>query len=140
LGALRAQSRLACEIHNSLRRADTDFYHRNGRGPTLAELRGLALDLRKRSEDYRQLRSQVARGIVDRFRSARRRFLEGSARRFPREKKPHRYYSLAYPQGGRRADRYYNASLNVLRRAGWEPPAAPVELRPLPAAAGKVGQ
>jgi len=80
----------------------------------------------------------VAQGIADRFHGARRRFLEGSARRFPREKKPHRY-SLAYPQGGWRADRDYNASLNILRRAGWEPPAAPVELRPLPAAAGKVG-
>ena len=32
---------------------------------------------------------------------------------------------------------YYNAPLNILRRAGWEPPAAPVELRPLPAARGR---
>jgi hypothetical protein len=40
-------------------------------------LRQLALDLRKRSEDYRQLHSQAARGIADRFHSARRRFLEG---------------------------------------------------------------
>jgi putative transposase len=47
------------------------------------------------------------------------------------------------PACGWRVDRDYNASLkilsNILRRAGWEPPAAPVELRPLPAAAGKVG-
>jgi len=43
------------------------------------------------------------------------------------------------PARGWRAGRDYNASLNILRRAGWEPPAAPVELRPLPAAAGKVG-
>ena len=40
------------------------------------------------------------------------------------------------PACGWRADRDYNASLNILRRAGWEPPAAPVELRPLPAALG----
>jgi putative transposase len=40
------------------------------------------------------------------------------------------------PARGWRADRDYNASLNVLRRAGWEPPAAPVELRPLPVALG----
>jgi len=80
--------RLAREVYNALRRADMDFHRRNGRGPTLAELRQLALDLRKRSEGYRQLRSQAARGIADRFHSARRRFLEGSARRFPREKKP----------------------------------------------------
>ena len=34
------------------------------------------------------------------------------------------------PACGWRVDRDYNASLNILRRAGWEPPAAPVELRP----------
>jgi putative transposase len=57
LGALRAQLRLACEIYNALRRADTDSHRRNGRGPTLAELRQLALDLRKRNEGYQQLYS-----------------------------------------------------------------------------------
>jgi putative transposase len=41
------------------------------------------------------------------------------------------------PACGWRADRDYNASLNILRRAGWEPPAAPVELRPLPVALGR---
>ncbi|MFP3401722.1 MAG: transposase [Nitrososphaeria archaeon] len=98
LGALRAQLRLACEIYNSLRRADIDFHRRNGRGLTLTELRQLALDLRKRNEGYQQLHSQAARGIADRFHSARRRFLEGLAR-FPREK-PHKYYSLTYLQKG----------------------------------------
>jgi putative transposase len=42
----------------------------------------------------------VVQEIADRFHNARRRFLEGSARRFPREKKPHKYYSLTYPQNG----------------------------------------
>ncbi len=60
----------------------------------------MALDLRKRNEDYRQLHSQVAQEIAGRFHNARQRFLEGSARRFPREKKPHKYYSLTYPQKG----------------------------------------
>jgi len=91
--------RLAREVHNALRRADIDFHRRNGRGPTITELMQLALDLRKRNEDYQQLYSQAAQGIADRFHSARRRSLEGLAR-FPREKKPHRYYSLAYPQNG----------------------------------------
>jgi len=100
LGALKAQLRLACEIYNALRRADIDFHRRNGRGLTLMELRQLALDLRKRNEGYQQLYSQVAQEIADRFYNARRRFLEGSARRFPREKKPHKYYSLTYPQNG----------------------------------------
>ncbi len=100
LGALKAQLRLACEVYNSLRRADTDFYRRNGRGLSLTELRQLALDLRKRNEGYQQLYSQVVQEIADRFHNAKRRFLEDSARRFPREKKPHRYYSLTYPQKG----------------------------------------
>jgi len=80
LGALRAQLRLACEVYNSLRRADTDSHRRNGRGLTLTELRQLALDLRKRNEGYQQLYSQVAQGIADRFHGARRRFREGVLR------------------------------------------------------------
>ncbi|MFP3138310.1 MAG: hypothetical protein RXS42_08890 [Nitrososphaeria archaeon] len=40
------------------------------------------------------------------------------------------------PARGWRVDRDYNAPLNTLRRAGWEPPAAPAEPRPLPAALG----
>ena len=62
-------------------------------------MRQLALDLRKQNEDYRQLYSQVVQEIADRFHNARRRFFEGLAR-FPREKKPHKYYSLTYPQKG----------------------------------------
>jgi putative transposase len=61
-GALRAQLRLACEVYNAMRRADIDFHRRNGRGLTLTELRQLALDLRRRNEDYQQLHSQVAQG------------------------------------------------------------------------------
>jgi len=30
LGALKAQLRLACEVYNSLRRADIDFHRENG--------------------------------------------------------------------------------------------------------------
>jgi putative transposase len=135
LGALKAQLRLACEIHNALRRADIDFHRENGRGLTLTELRQLALDLRKRSEYYQRLRSQVARGIADRFHGARRRFLEGYYKRgFVNRDLTPGDGVFERPACGWRADRDYNASLNVLRRAGWEPPAAPVELRPLPAA------
>ena len=42
-------------------------------------------------------------------------------------------------QSGWRADRDYN-SLNHLRRAGWESPVVPVELRPLPVTMGKAGR
>jgi len=46
------------------------------------------------------------------------------------------------PRCGWRADRDYNSALNHLKHAGWESPAAPVELRPLPIveAMGKAGQ
>jgi putative transposase len=38
------------------------------------------------------------------------------------------------PACGWKADRDYNSALVHLRRAGWEPPAVPVELHPLPVA------
>ena len=44
------------------------------------------------------------------------------------------------PRCGWRADRDYNSSLNHLRRAGWESPVVPVELRPLPVMMGKAGR
>jgi putative transposase len=99
LGALKAQLRLACEIYNTLRWADIYFYQRDGKGLTLTELRQLALDLRKHDKEYQQLYSQVVQQIADRFYEARERFFKGLAR-FPKEKKPHKYYSLVYPQGG----------------------------------------
>ena len=43
------------------------------------------------------------------------------------------------PRCGWAADRDYNASLNILRGSGWEPPLEPVELRPLPAFSGQGG-
>jgi len=99
LRALKAQLRLASEIYNTLRWADTYFYHGDGKGLTLTELRQLALDLRKQDEEYQQLYSQVVQQIADRFYEARRRFLDGLAR-FPKEKKTYKYYSLVYPQSG----------------------------------------
>ena len=66
---------------------------------TQTELRQLALDLRKQDEEYQQIYSQVVQQIADRYYEARKRFLDGLSR-FPREKKPHKYYSLVYPQSG----------------------------------------
>jgi len=99
LRALKAQLRLASEIYNTLRWADKYFYHGDGKGLTLTELRQLALDLRKQDEEHQQLYSQVVQQVADRFYEARRRFLDGLAR-FPKEKKTHKYYSLVYPQSG----------------------------------------
>ncbi|MFP3298252.1 MAG: transposase [Thermocladium sp.] len=99
LRALKAQLEVACEVYNTLRWADKYLYHEDGKGLTLTELRRLALDLRKQDEEYQQLYSQVVQQVADRFYEARRRFLDGLAR-FPKEKKPHKYYSLVYPQKG----------------------------------------
>jgi len=99
LRALKAQLEVACEIYNTLRWADKYFYHEDGKGLSKNELRQLALDLRKQDEEYQQLYSQVVQQVADRFYEARRRFLDGLSR-FPKEKKPHKYYSLVYPQSG----------------------------------------
>ncbi|MFP3044781.1 MAG: transposase [Thermocladium sp.] len=99
LRALKAQLEAACEVYNTLRWADTYFYHEDEKGLTLTELRQLALDLRKQDEEYQQLYSQVVQQIADRYYEARQRFFDGLAR-FPREKKTHKYYSLVYPQSG----------------------------------------
>jgi len=89
----------ACETYNTLRWADTYFYHEDGKGLSKNELRQLALDLRKQDEEYQQLYSQVLQQVADRYYEARRRLLDGLSR-FPREKKTHKYYSLVYPQSG----------------------------------------
>ena len=89
----------ACEVYNTLRWADTYFYHEDGRGLSKNELRQLALDLRKQDEEYQQIYSQTLQQVADRYYEARQRFFDGLAR-FPREKKPHKYYSLVYPQSG----------------------------------------
>jgi len=99
LRALKAQLEVACEVYNTLRWADTYFYHEDEKGLTLTELRQLALDLRKQDEEYQQLYSQVVQQIADRYYEARKRFFDGLSR-FPREKKTHKYYSLVYPQSG----------------------------------------
>ena len=99
LRALKAQLRLASEIYNTLRWADTHFYHEDGKGLTLTELRQLALDLRKQDEEYQQLYSQVLQQVADRYYEARQRFFDRLAR-FPKEKKTHKYYSLIYSQSG----------------------------------------
>jgi len=99
LRALKAQLEAACEVYNTLRWADTYFYQRDEEGLTLTELRQLALDLRKQDKEYQQLYSQVVQQIADRFYEARKHFFNGLSR-FPREKKPHKYYSLIYSQSG----------------------------------------
>jgi len=99
LRALKAQLRLASEVYNTLRWADIYFHERDGKGLTQTELRQLALDLRKQDGQYQQLYSQVVQQLADRYYEARQRFFEGLVR-FPKEKKPHKWYSLVYPQSG----------------------------------------
>jgi putative transposase len=71
LRALKAQSKLASGVYNTLRWADVYFHERVQKGLTLTELRQLALDLRKQDEGYQQLYSQVVQQIADRYYGAR---------------------------------------------------------------------
>ena len=94
---MKTQLEVACKLYNTLLHGEQEEYERNKHGMNKTELRQLALDLRKRSPEFQALHSQVAQQVADRFYQARQRFLEGLANR-PREKKPHRYLSLVYPQ------------------------------------------
>ncbi|MGC8613834.1 MAG: hypothetical protein ACP5L2_06330, partial [Conexivisphaera sp.] len=97
--ALKARLDAACALYNALRSADSEVYKERGKGLSRYGLRMLALELRREHDEYKVLFSQVAQEVADRFYEARKRFLEGLAR-FPRAKKPGRYYSLVYPQKG----------------------------------------
>jgi len=96
-GVLKTQLEVTCKLYNTLLHAEQEEYEKNKHTMGRNELRQLALDLRKRSPEFQALHSQVAQQVADRFYQARQRFLEGLANR-PREKKPHRYLSLVYPQ------------------------------------------
>jgi putative transposase len=96
---LKTQLEVACKLYNTLLHAEQEEYERNKRTMSENELRQLALDLRKQSEEFQALHSQVAQQVADRFYQARQRFLDGVANK-PRVKKPHRYLSLVYPQSG----------------------------------------
>ncbi|MGC8606258.1 MAG: hypothetical protein ACP5L5_01705, partial [Vulcanisaeta sp.] len=100
VGAVKAQLEVARELYNTLRWADVFFYNIYGIRLSRNELRELALQLRRQDPDFQQLYSQVAQNIADRLYEAKERFLRGLSKRYPREKRPGRYYSLTYPQSG----------------------------------------
>jgi len=56
----------------------------------------------------------------------------------PRLKRGSVRYASA-PSTARKGDIDHDASLNILRGSGWEPPLEPVELRPLPVVGGQGG-
>ena len=98
--AVEAQLEMARELYNTLRWADILMYNLYGVKLSRNDLRQLALDLRRQDEDFKKLYSQVAQNVADRFYDAKERYLKGLSKRYPREKKPGRYYSLTYPQKG----------------------------------------
>ncbi|MGC9179939.1 MAG: RNA-guided endonuclease InsQ/TnpB family protein [Vulcanisaeta sp.] len=100
VGAVKAQLEVARELYNTLRWADVFFYNIYGIRLSRNELRELALQLRRQDPDFQQLYSQVAQNIADRLYEAKERFLRGLSGRYPRERRPGRYYSLTYPQSG----------------------------------------
>ena len=98
-GVLEAQLQAACRLYNTLLHAEEEEYKKNKHTMSRNELRQLALDLRKRNTELQALHSQVAQQVAERFYQARQRFFDGLANK-PREKKPHKYLSLVYPQSG----------------------------------------
>jgi len=96
---LKTQLEVACKLYNTLLHAEQEEYEENKHSMSRNELRRLALGLRKRSPEFQALHSQVAQQVAERFYQARERFFDGLANR-SREKNPHRYLSLVYPQSG----------------------------------------
>jgi len=92
---LETQLEVACKLYNTLLHAEQEEYEKNKHSMSRNEFRQLALDLRRRNPEFEALHSQVA----ERFYEAWQRFLGGLANK-PREKKPYRFLSLVYPQGG----------------------------------------
>jgi len=96
---LKTQLEAACRLYNTLLHAEQEEYEENKHTMNKTELRQLALDLRKQNPVFQVLYSQVAQQVAERFYQARERFLEGLANK-PKEKKPHKFLSLVYPQSG----------------------------------------
>jgi len=117
-GVLKTQLEAACRLYNALLHAEQEEYEKNKRTMSKTELRQLALDLRKRNTEFQALHSQVAQQVADRFYQARERFLGGLANK-PKKKKPYKFLSLVYPQGGWRLSDVREVGLgkNKKRRA-----------------------
>jgi putative transposase len=117
-GVLKTQLEVACRLYNALLHAEQEEYERNRHTMSKTELRQLALDLRKRNTELQALHSQVAQQVADRFYQARERFLGGLANK-PKKKKPYKFLSLVYPQGGWRLSDVREVGLgkNKKRRA-----------------------
>ena len=98
--AVKAQLEIARELYNTLRWADIYFYSTYGTKLSRNELRQLAPELRRQDKDFRKLYSQVTQNVADRLYNAKERYLSGLSKRYPRERRIGRYYSLTYPQSG----------------------------------------
>jgi len=115
---LETQLQAACKLYNALLHAEQEEYEKNKHSMSRNELRRLALDLRRRNPEFQVLHSQVAQQVAERFYQARQRFFDRLVN-YPREKKPHRYLSLVYPQSGWRLSNTREVGLgkNKKRRA-----------------------
>jgi len=88
----------ASSITRSLH-AEREEYGKNKHTLSRNELRLLVLDLRKQNEGFQALRSQVAQQVAERFHRPRQRFFDRLTNK-QKEKKPHKFLSLVYPQFG----------------------------------------
>jgi len=96
---LKRTLRSLCDLYNWLRGEKIRRYKEEGKSLTKTDLRALALQARRGSDELQEVYSQVVQNAADRVHIAFRNFLEGRAR-FPRAKNYKKYRSLTYPQSG----------------------------------------
>ena len=99
---LKSHLSALCQLYNELRDIKIDKWRREHASLSEDDLRRIALDMRKRDEDLREIHSQVVQNVATRVSTAFRNYLEGRAR-FPKRKRERRYRSFTYPQSGFRA-------------------------------------
>jgi len=107
---------LLCDLYNWLRVRKIEEYKEHGASLMLTDLRGMALEGRKKSQELQSVYSQVVQNVADRVYTVFKNYFEGRVR-FPRSKNPRKYLSLTYPQSGfeLRAGRLYLPKIGHVR-------------------------
>src|SRR5208283_5131179 len=88
-----------CDLYNELRSEKVGRYKQEKINLTRTDLRSLALEKRRSSEELKQIHSQVVQNVADRVSVAFKNFFEKRSR-FPKNKRCRNYRSFVYPQSG----------------------------------------
>jgi len=88
-----------CDLYNELRARKIEEYKVSRKIPTKTDIRTIALQIRRRREELKQIHSQVVQNVADRVHIVFNNYFEKRAS-FPRAKKCKSYRSLTYPQSG----------------------------------------